>query len=91
MSSAKTASPFVYMPAFFDSHTHIQSGNCAPLNVMWCKVAFLSGAKPDRETTNALATRGIGEGGRVQESSTVEIAGDLVKALDEFKCVAYEL
>jgi len=89
--SAKMAFPFVYMPAFFDSHAHGQSGNCAPLTIMWCKVPGLSQLKPDREKTNAFADIALGKGGRVQESSTIEIMGYLIKSMDEFIGQRYKL
>lgn len=75
---------FIYMLAFLDAHMHIQSGACAPLPIMWCKVKSLGTIKPTRDTTDTLTAIVLGEGGRTNNSTTGEIAAYAVAELDAF-------
>jgi len=80
----RSVKPFIYFPCFFDSHIHIQSGNCTPLPIMWIKIPGLTKLEPGRESVNTLSEGALGKGGHTLSSSTVEIADKAIASLNAF-------
>ena len=61
-----------------DGHSHIQSGACCPLPLVWVRNAIARTFHFNRSLLNFFAPMVMGSGGRVQRKKTEEIAAKLV-------------
>ncbi|MBC2695369.1 MAG: amidohydrolase family protein [Desulfobacteraceae bacterium] len=62
-----------------DSHMHINSGNCAPLPLLWDKVPTFDFFKPKRSIINWFAERVKEQVSKVQPNETNEIGDNAVR------------
>ena len=64
-----------------DGHSHIQSGACCPLPLIWIQKPIVQELKPNRKFANAIAFFVMGNGGRLQRKTTEKIGARLVEEI----------